>query len=98
MWVWVAIGLATWCSLSVVVAFAAGRFFGKVRRRVALQRLDLFETHWWANRAPTRATEHRARRQAQAEIPKRAVRESRPQAGGGAADHGPADRATPPAA
>jgi hypothetical protein len=68
MWVWVAIGLATWFSLSFVVGLAAGRFFGTVRRRVALQRLDVFETQWWANHAPTRATRHRASRQAEAEF------------------------------
>ncbi len=54
MWVWIAIGLGSYFSLSIVVAFALARIlFGTIGR----QSSELHETEMWTSAAPTRAAE-----------------------------------------
>lgn len=52
MWVWVAIGVASFLFLALVVAFAFARILGTIARRLS----ELYETEDWSMLPPTRAT------------------------------------------
>jgi SepF-like predicted cell division protein (DUF552 family) len=52
MWVWIAIGLASWVGLSVLLGFGLARIFGAMTRT----RISEREAEYWATLAPTSAT------------------------------------------
>jgi hypothetical protein len=52
MWVWIAIGVASFLCLSLVVGLAVARILGTIARRLS----ELYETEDWATLPPTRAS------------------------------------------
>jgi hypothetical protein len=52
MWVWIAIGLASWVGLSIVLGFGLARIFGAMTRT----RISEREAEYWTTLAPTSAT------------------------------------------
>jgi hypothetical protein len=52
MWVWIAIGVASFLFLSLVVALAFARILGTIAQRIS----ELYETEDWATLPPTRAS------------------------------------------
>lgn len=67
MWVWVAIGLGSFFSLSIVVGFAVARILGTIGRQIS----ELHETEMWTSAAPTRALEDAGNEQPQEVATKR---------------------------
>jgi hypothetical protein len=60
MWVWIAVGLALWLALSVLLAFALARVLG-MSRRISVYfgsgpQISKYEAEYWATLPPTRAT------------------------------------------
>lgn len=53
MWVWIAIGLGSFFSLSIVVVFAVARILGTIGREVS----ELYEMETWSSMPPARALE-----------------------------------------
>lgn len=52
MWIWIAIGVASFFFLSFVVALVFARILGTIGRRIS----ELYETEDWATLPPTRAS------------------------------------------
>ncbi len=61
MWVWIAIGVASFLFLSLVVGLAFAWILGTIARRIS----ELYETDDWATLPPTRASTAVTRQQPQ---------------------------------